>query len=518
MNKKSISRRDFLIELAETGGAGALYGAMVTMGLMATPKAYAGPPELPAGSGKGKKIVIIGAGLAGLVAAYELSKAGYHCIVLEARGRCGGRSKTVRAGDKIYENDSVQTCKFDSGKEMYLNLGPARFPADHSALIGYCQKLGIELQMINNHNPFAYLHDDAAFAGKPLQIREVATNSRGFISELLAKVISKNALDQQFSKDDKEKMLMLLKAYGDLNDIFLYKGSDRSGYAKGGRVKLGVKKAPIDLSELLKSDFWHYKMNWGEILGQGPMMLQPVGGMDMIIKGFEKQVGHLVIKHAVVKKIINTTKGVIVVYDDKKEQKKIHGDFCINSIPIPALKNIETNFSAEFNRAMHAVPYLNYAKIGFQAKRRFWEQDCNIYGGISWTNQDITQIWYPSSGFNSQKGIVLGAYIFDNKISEKIGNLTPSQRLILAKQQGQKIHPTYSDDVEHGVSCAWHKVPYSLGAMTISAEHLIPILEKPQGQTYMAGADFSYLGHWQEGAVLSSHHVIKRIHQRVQKK
>ncbi len=53
--------------------------------------------------------------------------------------------------------------------------------------------------------------------------------------------------------------------------------------------------------------------------------------------------------------------------------------------------------------------------------------------------------------------------------------------------------------------------------MTVSAEHLIPTLEKPQGQTYMTGADFSDLGHWQEG-VLSFHHVIKRINQRVQKK
>ena len=76
---------------------------MTGMGLLAAPRAYAGPPQLPAGSGKGVKVAILGAGIAGLVSAYELRKAGYDVTVLEARERPGGRVWSVRKGTVIQQ-------------------------------------------------------------------------------------------------------------------------------------------------------------------------------------------------------------------------------------------------------------------------------------------------------------------------------------------------------------------------------------------------------------------------------
>ena len=93
-----ISRRGFLTAVGSAGGYGALYTTMMGMGLLAAPRAYAGAPKLSLGDGNGKSVAILGAGIAGLVSAYELRKAGYEVTVLEARERPGGRAWSVRAG------------------------------------------------------------------------------------------------------------------------------------------------------------------------------------------------------------------------------------------------------------------------------------------------------------------------------------------------------------------------------------------------------------------------------------
>src|SRR5258705_1040948 len=95
------TRRRFLETVGRVGGAAAVYESMVAIGRVPVPdSADAGPPQAPDGSGSGKTIVILGAGVAGLTAAYELKKrnSGYNVIILEAQHRAGGRSYTVRTG------------------------------------------------------------------------------------------------------------------------------------------------------------------------------------------------------------------------------------------------------------------------------------------------------------------------------------------------------------------------------------------------------------------------------------
>src|SRR5579863_6632371 len=103
----ALSRRRFIHLVGRAGGAAAAYRTMAAMGLLPVPAAYAGPPALPPGSGAGRTVVILGAGIAGMVAAMELGKAGYRCIILEARARAGGRNWTLRGGDEVRETDSV---------------------------------------------------------------------------------------------------------------------------------------------------------------------------------------------------------------------------------------------------------------------------------------------------------------------------------------------------------------------------------------------------------------------------
>ena len=101
----ALTRRMLLGELGLLGGAGVSFAAMQMLGIASPRSAKAAGFALPPGSGTGKKVVVLGAGIAGLVAAFELRKAGYAVTVLEARGRIGGRVWTIRGSEKIYQID-----------------------------------------------------------------------------------------------------------------------------------------------------------------------------------------------------------------------------------------------------------------------------------------------------------------------------------------------------------------------------------------------------------------------------
>jgi monoamine oxidase len=200
INTMTISRREFLNRVGRAGGYSAAFLMMQGMGLM---PATAGQAEPAApGSGKGVKAVILGGGIAGLVAAYELRALGYECTVLESRQRPGGRNWTVRGGDKVtFLDGTTQTCSWDEGH--YQNFGAARLPSVHHIMLGYCQKLGVALEVEVNMTRSAFLQNDNANDGKPMVLRQVENDTRGHVSELLAKTINQGALDQDLSKEDR---------------------------------------------------------------------------------------------------------------------------------------------------------------------------------------------------------------------------------------------------------------------------------------------------------------------------
>ncbi len=113
------SRGSSLHRVGAAAGGGAVYSAMVALGLMATPPAAAGPLQLPA---------TLGRGMAGLVCAYELEREGWAAAALEAQRRLGGRYWTLRVGSKINTvGGADQTVRFSDG--FYVNAGPREFPA-----------------------------------------------------------------------------------------------------------------------------------------------------------------------------------------------------------------------------------------------------------------------------------------------------------------------------------------------------------------------------------------------------
>ena len=139
-------------------------------------------------------------------------------------------------------------------------------------------------------------------------------------------------------------------------------------------------------------------------------------------------------------------------------------DWCLCTIPLPILAQIPMNVGPSMAAAISAVPYASAVKVGLQFKRRFWEEDEAIYGGISYTDLPIRQIAYPNSNFNrAGRGVLLGAYLFDGANAYEFTAMPPEERIARAIEFGAAIHPQYRDEYENGVAVAWHRVPFVLG-------------------------------------------------------
>jgi len=511
---KRVTRRELLTYLAATGSSASVLQASAALGLV--PDTTVAIPQIPRIDAISKStVVVLGAGIAGLTAAYELDKAGYDCVVLEAAPKPGGRCLTVRSGDIIDEVGNPQRCQFDDDPHLYFNAGPARIPSTHRNILHYCKELDVDLEVFINENKEAYVQDDAMLEGKPLKNKLFTTNARGFMSEIMAKNFGQQQLDSAFEDWEAEALIDAVRSFGDLNEDDLYQGSFRAGYLKGGYFKHGVQRDTVAFKELLKSRFIRSLLsaNEGET---GPVLFQPVGGMDKIVQGFVRALADKIHYNVVVSSVELIGEGVAVGYEHDGIKYKVEADYCFNCIPTHIMAGIKNNFSSSYREAIQYVRRGEAYKSAFQTKTRFWEKD-DIYGGITWTNQPIRQIWYPPHGMHKQKGVILAAYDFGGGMH--FTKLNQQQRLETAIQQGEKIHPEYREQVEKGITIAWHRMNHMLGCsarwqhnrsgMTAREERLFNALRAPEGNRhYSIGDQVTLHSAWQESAVLSAHWAI----------
>ena len=280
--------------------------------------------------------------------------------------------------------------------------------------IDYCKELGVPLEVFVNLNRQQYYYQENAgtLSGRKVHAREAIADMRGYISELLAKAVNQDAINAPLTTQDKEKMVEFLRTYGDLDPDLFYKGSSRRGYTvrPSAGEQQGEVADPYDLSALIQLGFANYEVSEWEWNDQ-MTMFQPVGGVDQIAKAFERQVGNRITFNAQVKEIRKNPNGVSIVYTDESGNRlQAIGDYCICTIPLTVLKDIPSDFDPEMQSAIAGVAYYQFGKTGLQFNRRFWEEDENIFSGITYTNQTINQIWYPSYGYLSNKGILVSGY------------------------------------------------------------------------------------------------------------
>jgi monoamine oxidase len=552
--KKAVTRRRFLEQVGLAGGSAALYETMTALGLIHVPEAWAGPPELPQGSGRGKSVLILGAGIAGLTAAYELTRANYDCKIIELTERAGGRNHSARRGTVIKEvnQDGVvtqQVCNFD--EDLYLNLGPGRLPYHHRRALHYCRELDVKLEVYVMETMANLFQSDKAFGGKPQIKRRIANDVQGYIAEMLAKAVNQNALNAELDATDRDNLLCLLKNFGDLgqNDIcttcgqnqcnkcnlscdaciscskqcttcFKYSGSTRDGCEI--TVQQPCEPGPtLNFKDLLSSEFWRFRFYQSFEYEWQPTLFQPVGGMDKIVDGFVRKIGSLIEYDTKVLDIAISNTGVSVVVEKSGVRTTIKADYCVSNIPLPLLKNVPNNFDPVFDAAVKLCKYDPTCKLGWQANNRFWESDKNqIYGGISYTDDPITQMWYPSYDYFTKNGTLTGVYNYDDD-AKAFGKMSLEQRIITARQGAIKFHPEFADTrmvpSDKAISIAWQNIPNEGGGWANwdpnNKDHAKAYsrLLAPDRRFFVTGDQVSQLPGWQEGAMMSAQHVVEQI-------
>jgi monoamine oxidase len=519
-----LKRRDLLRAIGLTAGGAAMYRAMSSLG-MAASSPIRSPPDLR-GAPAGTSVLILGAGIAGMTAAYELRRAGYAVQVLEYNGRPGGRNWSLRGGDRYTELGGItQQCKFAPG--LYINPGPWRLPYHHQGILGYAKRLGVALEPFVQVNYNAYVHSQSAFGGKPQRYREVKADYQGHIAELLAKAIHRESLSTEIDHEDQERLLESLREWGALDSQYRYavgeNSSLRRGFAKprgGGSSAQPSYSDPVGLKETLSAQFWQ-RIALGDGLDMQTTMFQPVGGMGRIGEAFGRELGPVIHYNAKVIDIHQDESGVTVTYQDTRPGGKTstaRAQWCLCTLPLSILGQVPMNVGEEMAAAIRAVPYASTVKVGLQFKRRFWEEDEQIYGGVTYTDLPISNISYPNCDYQSPgKGVLLGAYVWGLDAME-FTSMTPQERVRKAVEYGSRIHPQYPEEFDNGIAVAWHRVPFAMGCFGMWTEetraqhyeHLCAI----DGRIALAGDHVSYFDGWQEGAVTSALDAITRLHQR----
>ena len=494
------SRRAWLQRLGAVAGSGAVYAAMSALGLAQASPAEAGFRLGPAPA-RGRRVLILGAGVAGLVSALELLRAGYEVEILEYQDRIGGRCWTLRGGDHYTElGGAPQHCQFDRGQ--YFNPGPWRIPFHHHGVLDYCRQLGVRLEPFVQLNHNAYVHSPRVAGGRPQRLREVQADFRGDVAELLAKLVRQQPLDETLSTEDRERLVQALQQFGGLDREGRYRAgeiaADRRGFEPfpGMGVSAHPPEAqPQGLQALLRSGLWG-QLDQGAGFEYQTPLFQPVGGMDRIAHALAQAVGLQRIRlRRRVSAIQQDARGVRVQVQDLSRpgqpEQTVQADWCICTLPLSVLSQLDVQCSAALHEA--------------------------IFGGMSSTELPIRLIAYPNHELQGRKGVLLGAYAFGTQALE-FTSLPPAERLREVLRMDSQIHPQAATEYENGMTVGWHRHPATLGCFgdwsRVARERHYPTLLKMDGRLILAGEHASLLPAWQEGAVLSARHAITQLHEK----
>lgn len=385
---------------------------------------------------------------------------------------------------------------------------------------------GVPLELYQHTSYSNLVFDEGRFGDKPVVHRRLFYDSRGaFASELWAA-----------SAGDAEKQEWL-REWGALQRNGSYTGSSHSGYVQLPSTVEGVVEPPLPLEKMAKSKFWENDQGGfyhGDEFDQQPTSFQPVGGMDMICNAFAENIvkmgGEVRLSSPVTKlekradgkwKVGYTAEGVAA--------EDLVADVVVSNVPLSLLEGIvrQKDFSPAYWAAFSNVfsagssSLAPATKVGWQSDRWYWQDPADpntvpIFGGISWTTNEMTQMWYPSTAYHDKKGVLTGAYN-DGSLAKRWGAMLPSERMAIARAGAAQLHgDEFAEKLEHGLAIAWQNIPYLRGGWTSWSS--VPdqlatynTFLKGEGNFYSVGDQNSLLSGWQQGAVYAALSVVAQI-------
>jgi monoamine oxidase len=474
-------------------------------------RSYINPPELldtidnglQGRPPQGTRVLVLGAGMAGLVAATELQRAGYEVEIVEARTRVGGRIHTLRE-------------PFSHG--LYAEAGAMRVPSCHELVLRYVRRFGLPLKPFRSHNDngWCFVHYERR------RLRDALKNPAIGIDPELCE---RDGIDlQEMWRAVLEPLIALLAEDPDggwsvlaerLQDISLYDFLRNEGWSDAVIETYGLLAG---FETLLFASAFEFVREF--LLGLRDDTVAIPGGMDQLSNAFLPALRGCIRYGTPVTALDQDESGVTVYVRRGAVTEALQGDFAIVTIPLPVLRHIEvlTPFSRTKQRAIRSVHYEAATKIFFEMRERFWETREGIWGGASVTDLAIRNIYYPEHGRDTGRGVLLASYSHGQD-AHRWGALTPEARLAEALENLIEIHPEAGAMVEGGASVCWSHDPFAGGAYSFFQPHQESLLHDsiamPEGRFFLAGEHASRQHRWLQGAVESALRVAGDIHSRV---
>ncbi len=452
--------------------------------------------------GERKKVVIIGAGLAGLVAGFELKRQGHDVTILEAQNRVGGRIYTLRE-------------PFAPG--LHAEAGGMRIPRAHDLTLRYCDLFGLPLRPFIMGNPKALVYMGGQRMTKEEADRDpsrlpfsVGPHERGRTADQLWETAIGD-LRTLVAAEGAAAWDHIVREYDQysLYEFLRFKGWSRGAIEYFTVLNFLESDMHNSLVEILREDLGGAWVDMSEI----------VGGMDGLPDAFFGRLRDEVRFGANVFAIDQDPDGVTVHYKTESARFSVRADHAIVTIPFSVLRSVEilTPFSAAKQRAIRQLNYHASTKVLFQVKRRFWEDEDGIYGGGTVTELPIRRMNYPTPDPTTSRGVLLASYTWGQDALQW-GAMDEETRLEEALDDVERIHPAVRDAYEVGASHAWYSDRWARGAFAMFAPEQQTDLQadivRPEGRIYFAGEHCSLYHAWIQGALESGIRAAREIHQR----
>ncbi|MBD2336076.1 FAD-dependent oxidoreductase [Calothrix sp. FACHB-156] len=458
----------------------------------------------------GKRITILGAGIAGLVAAYELERMGHEVDIMEASPRIGGRVWTHRFGNQP--------------DAPYAELGAMRIPSAHQHTLHYVHELGLSDKLCKFVTVFEEQNAFMNIEGKVFRMKDaprilqqryqgIFTDSRYSEQTRLFAAWLKTIVDtispgnlRQSLEQDLESHLMDELERLDLSPYFSEDGEniDLQSFLKdnpGFRARCS-KALDMFLSDIL--------------VETSHDLLQLQGGMDQLIQRLVQSI----------KAPIHCNQEIIAIrvhenyteidWLENGQKHTRRCDYVLCTIPFSILRKMElSGFDDRKLDSIHNTIYCPATKVAFHTQQAFWQQQ-GINGGASFSGDGVRQTYYPSVKFQPNSGSVMLASYTIGDDADRLGNMSEEERHSYVKTVVSKVHPELQSSgmVANVASIAWGNYKWSAGGCTVhwkddmsdESNYSINYLEaaRPQNTLFFAGEHCSRFPAWLQGSIESA--------------
>lgn len=447
-----------------------------------------------------KRVIVIGAGVAGLVAAYELKRQGHEVLVLEAQGRVGGRIYTLRG--------------FAPG--IYAEAGAMRIPRSHELTLRYCEAFGLPLRPFVMGNPRGLVH----VGGERMTLAEanadptrlgfgLAEHERGRTADdLWAATIGE--LRARVERDGETAWESIVREY---DRYSLYEFLRVNGWSAGAIEYFGV-------MNFLESDLHNAFVEvLREELGGAYVDMQEIpGGMDLLPAAFYRRLQAEIRLGAEVFAIDQDPAGVTVHVKTEAGRFTERGDYAVCTLPFSVLRHVEVlqPLSRGKQRAIRQLTYHASTKILFQVRERIWETEDGILGGATVTDLPIRRMNYPTPDPATDRGVLLASYTWGQDALQW-GAMDDETRQEEALDDVSRIHPRIREVYEVGASHAWYGDRWARGAFAMFAPgqqtELYDDIVRPEGRILFAGEHCSLYHAWIQGSLESGIRAARQVHE-----